>query len=94
MAFRHDVVARLTHRIAASPELFGALDGTSDEPALDLHSVHHLLKVVNGTPQTGFRPELPVNRATRRSSCRLSLRSPTARRSTRIGGGTLRKETP
>ena len=35
-----------------------------------------------------------VNRATRRSSCRLSLRSPTARRNTRIGAGTLRRETP
>ena len=52
MTLRHDVVARLTHRIAASPELFGALDGTSDDPAIDLHSVHHLLKVVNRTPLT------------------------------------------
>ena len=52
MTFRHDVVARLIHRIAASPELFGALDGTSDEPAIDLHSVHHLLKVVNRAPLT------------------------------------------
>ncbi len=52
MTLRHDVVARLIHRIAASPELFGALDGTSDEPAIDLHSVHHLLKVVNHAPLT------------------------------------------
>ncbi len=52
MTLRHDVVARLTHRIATSPELFGALYGTSDEPAIDLHSVHHLLKVVNRAPLT------------------------------------------
>ena len=52
MTFRHDVVARLTHRIACSPELFGAFDRSSDEPAIDLASVHHLLKVVNGAPLT------------------------------------------
>ena len=50
MTLRHDVAARLTRRIAASPELFGALDRSSAEPAVDLHSVHHLLKVVNGAP--------------------------------------------
>ena len=50
MTFRHDSVARLIHRIAASPELFGELDRRSQEPAIDLRSKHHLLKVVNGTP--------------------------------------------
>ena len=50
MTFRHDTVALLTHRIAASPDLFGELDPSSDEPAIDVRSVHHLLKVVNGVP--------------------------------------------
>ena len=50
MTFRHDTVARLTHRLATSRELFGALAGNSDKPAIDLHSVHHLLKVVDGVP--------------------------------------------
>ena len=50
MTSRHDPVARLIHRIAASPELFGALDRGSQEPAIDLCSTHHLLKVVNGAP--------------------------------------------
>ena len=50
MTFRHDAIARITHRLAASPDLFGALLVSSREPAIDLHSVHHLLKVVNGAP--------------------------------------------
>ena len=50
MTFRHEAVARLTQMVAADPELLGALDGQADEPAIDIHSVHHLLKVVNGAP--------------------------------------------
>ena len=50
MTFRHEPVARLTQKAAADPELFGALDGRADEPAIDIRSVHHLLKVVNGAP--------------------------------------------
>ena len=50
MTFRHEVVAGLTHRIAASRELFGELDSNADGPAIDIRSVHHLLKVVNGVP--------------------------------------------
>ena len=50
MTFRHEVVAGLTQKIAADPELFGALDAQADEPAIDIQSVHHLLKVVNGAP--------------------------------------------
>ena len=50
MTFRHEVVARIASRIAAGPELFGELDSSSDEPAIDIRSVHHLLKVVNGAP--------------------------------------------
>ena len=50
MTFRHDAVARLTHRLATSRDLFGALSASSGEPAIDFHSVHHLLKVVDGVP--------------------------------------------
>ena len=50
MTFRHEAVARLTQKVAADPELFGALGGQADEPAIDIQSVHHLLKVVNGAP--------------------------------------------
>ena len=50
MTFRHEVVAGLTSRIAASRELFGELDPSSDGPTIDIRSVHHLLKVVNGAP--------------------------------------------
>ena len=46
MTFRHEAVAGLASRIAASPELLGGFDPNSDEPAIDIHSVHHLLKVV------------------------------------------------
>ncbi|MDD9980496.1 MAG: hypothetical protein OXU81_03910, partial [Gammaproteobacteria bacterium] len=52
MTIRHDAIARITHRLATSRELFGALSANSDEPAIDLHSVHHLLKVVDGGPLT------------------------------------------
>ena len=50
MTFRHEVVAGLSGRIAASPELFGELDSNADGPAIDIRSVHHLLKVVNEAP--------------------------------------------
>ena len=52
MTFRHDALARLTHRLAASPDLLGAFSVDSDEPAIDLHSVHHLLKMVDRAPVT------------------------------------------
>jgi len=48
MTARHDAVARLAQMVVADKELFGALDGGTDEPAIDIHSVHHLLKEVNG----------------------------------------------
>ena len=50
MTFRHEAVARVTQKVAADPDLFGALDGSSGEPAVDIGSVHHLLKAVNGEP--------------------------------------------
>ncbi len=56
MTERHDAVARLRHRIVATPSLFGAL-ATEDAgpPALELGSVHHLCKDVDGRPLR--RPE-------------------------------------
>lgn len=50
MTFRHEVVACLTRRVVASRELFGELDPSAGGPAIDIRSVHHLLKVVNGAP--------------------------------------------
>ncbi len=50
MTSRHETVARLTQKIATDPELFGELHGPADEPAIDIQSMHHLLKVVNGAP--------------------------------------------
>ena len=50
MTFRHEAAARLTQRVATDPDLFGALAGHADGPAIDIESVHHLLKVVNGEP--------------------------------------------
>ena len=50
MTFRHEAVAGLAARLAASRELFGELDAGADEPAIDVRSAHHLLKSVNGAP--------------------------------------------
>ena len=50
MTFRHDAAARLTQMVAADPELIGALDRRADDPTIDIRSVHHLLKLVNGAP--------------------------------------------
>ena len=50
MTFRHEVVAGLTSRFVASRELFGEFDPSSDGPAIDIRSLHHLLKMVNGAP--------------------------------------------
>ena len=52
MTYRHDTTSRLAHRLVGSPELFGEIDRSSRAPAIDLHSVHHLLKMVNGAPLT------------------------------------------
>ena len=50
MTFRHEAEALLTQKVAADAELFGAFGGEADEPAIDIQSVHHLLKAVNGAP--------------------------------------------
>ncbi len=44
----HGVFARLRNRVIATAEVFGALDGGGELPALEFTSRHHLLKVVNG----------------------------------------------
>ena len=50
MTFRHEAAARLAQKVAADPELLGAPGGQADEPAIDIRSVHHLLKTVDGRP--------------------------------------------
>jgi predicted dehydrogenase len=48
MTGRHDVANRLFKRLVDSPELFGDFRG--DGPAIELASVHHLEKLVDGAP--------------------------------------------
>ena len=45
---RHDTAARLMKRLVDLPDVFGRFRG--DEPALELESVHHLEKLVDGAP--------------------------------------------
>jgi predicted dehydrogenase len=51
MPDRHELLARLRKRVTATAELFGefAVDDP-DGPAIEITSVHHLYKVVNGAP--------------------------------------------
>lgn len=48
MTGRHDVAARLFQRLVDSREVFG--DFRDDGPAIELTSVHHLEKLVDGAP--------------------------------------------
>jgi predicted dehydrogenase len=48
MTGRHDVAARVFKRLVQSRELFG--DFRTDAPAIELASVHHLEKLVDGAP--------------------------------------------
>jgi predicted dehydrogenase len=48
MTGRHDVGARLLKRLVDAPDVFGEL--RTDVPAIELSSVHHLAKLVNGAP--------------------------------------------
>jgi predicted dehydrogenase len=48
MTGRHDVTAVLTRAIVADEEIFGGF--ADDGPAIELASVHHLEKLVNGAP--------------------------------------------
>lgn len=48
MTGRHDLAARLMKRLGDLPDVFGRFSG--DGPALELESVHHLDKLVDGAP--------------------------------------------
>ena len=48
MTGRHDLAARLMKRLVDLPDVFGRFSG--DGPALELESVHHLDKLVDGAP--------------------------------------------
>ena len=48
MTGRHDLAARLMKRLVDLPDVFGRW--SDDEPALELESVHHLDKLVDGAP--------------------------------------------
>lgn len=48
MTGRHDLAARLMKRLVDLPDVFGRFNG--DEPAIELESVHHLDKLVDGAP--------------------------------------------
>ncbi len=50
MTERHEILARLRRRVVASPRVFGEFVRDSERPAIEIASVHHLYKVVNGQP--------------------------------------------
>jgi hypothetical protein len=49
MTTRYSMMARLCHQVVDTPALFGGFD-TDAEPAIDIGSVHHIYKMVNGRP--------------------------------------------
>jgi predicted dehydrogenase len=49
MTTRYSIMARLCRQVVATPALFGGFDMDAD-PAIDIGSVHHLYKMVNGRP--------------------------------------------
>ena len=55
MTNKHDVVARLRQEIVNDPALFGTFRTDAAEPCVEIGSVHHLAKIVNGAPLV--RPE-------------------------------------
>lgn len=50
MTERHEILARLRRRVVSTSRLFGAFARDSGRPAIEIASVHHLYKVVNGKP--------------------------------------------
>jgi predicted dehydrogenase len=50
MTGRHEVTRRVERMLAADPEVFGGFREAAGEPAIELESVHHLEKRVNGRP--------------------------------------------
>jgi predicted dehydrogenase len=50
MTERHEIANRLQRALMRQPELFGTLRRDGDVPAVEMRSVHHLSKLVNGNP--------------------------------------------
>ena len=51
MTIRYELLARLGHQVAHSESLFGEfIAGTLQQPAIEIASIHHLCKKVNGQP--------------------------------------------
>lgn len=51
MTIRHEILSRLCHEVVHTPEVFGQFQRSSvQDPAIELGSVHHLYKKVNGQP--------------------------------------------
>lgn len=51
MTSRYNILTRLIHQVVTTPELFGAFVTLDDgAPTIDIGSVHHLYKRVNGQP--------------------------------------------
>jgi predicted dehydrogenase len=51
MTGRHEITSRLTRKLVGETEVFGGFDeGGMAKPAIEISSVHHLEKVVNGAP--------------------------------------------
>ncbi len=50
MTNKHDILARIRREVVRDPALFGGFDTNSSEPCIEIGSVHHLAKIVNGSP--------------------------------------------
>jgi predicted dehydrogenase len=50
MTERYEVLARLRRRVVSTPQLFGEFAQDREQPAIEIASLHHLYKVVNGQP--------------------------------------------
>ena len=48
MTERHEILARLRRRLVENPRVFGEFVRDRERPAIEIASVHHLYKVVNG----------------------------------------------
>ena len=50
MTERYQIASRLQRALAKNPELFGEYRRDGGDPAVELKSIHHLYKIVNGRP--------------------------------------------
>jgi predicted dehydrogenase len=51
MTGRHEITSKLTRKLVGEAEVFGGFDGEGmGKPAIEISSVHHLEKMVNGAP--------------------------------------------